>query len=144
MNEEKIPVSLKLVTEIRDQSRKENMVQETEGFLYAKNNATFLSYNEEIENAGEVQTVVKIQDEKVLIIRTGAVTMKQTFTKGKETEGTYQSPYGKMSMVTKTENIRTSFKNIHNGKLFLTYLLEMQGNQLGRYRMTFSFSSNEA
>ncbi|WP_102348200.1 DUF1934 domain-containing protein [Bacillus sp. Marseille-P3661] len=131
-------IQLKLVTEIRDRGRKEQVNLETEGTLYEKDNATFLAYKEMMENVGSVSTIVKIKENEVTIVRSGGVSMRQTFRKGATTSGTYQSPYGTLEMVTKTEHIDYTYRtNSKKAKLNLTYQLEMQGESVGRHRLTF-------
>lgn len=135
----KIPIRLKLVTEIRDGAgRKELLTIEEEGTLYSKEDATFLAYKEMMENVGQISNVIKIKDGEVSIMRSGGVSMRQTYRKGATTSGSYQSPYGMMEMVAKTENIDfTNHTESRKAKLILSYQLQMQGEWVGRHRLTF-------
>lgn len=134
----KIPINLKLVTEIRDADRKEVVTTEAEGTLYVKENATFLSYEEKIENIGKVSNIIKIKDDVVTIIRSGGLSMRQNYQKGMMTSGSYQGPYGTMEMVTMTENIDFTYRpKSKKAKLLLSYQLKMQNEWVGRHRLTF-------
>ncbi|KEF38461.1 hypothetical protein M670_02087 [Schinkia azotoformans MEV2011] len=141
----KIPIRLKLVTEIRDGAgRKELLTIEEEGTLYSKEDATFLAYKEMMENVGQISNVIKVKGDEVSIMRSGGVSMRQTYKKGATTSGSYQSPYGMMEMVAKTENI--DFINridSRKAKLILSYQLQMQGEWVGRHRLTFMIEKIE-
>ncbi|HHY73812.1 MAG TPA: DUF1934 domain-containing protein [Bacillus bacterium] len=135
----KIPIRLKLVTEIRDGAgRKELLTTKVEGTLYSKEDATFLAYKEMMENVGEISNIIKIKTDEVTIIRSGGVSMRHTYKKGATTSGHYQSPYGMMEMVTKTENVDYTYSTkSQKAKLVLSYQLQMQGEWVGRHRLTF-------
>lgn len=135
----KIPIRIKLVTEIRDGAgRKELLTIEEEGTLYSKEDATFLAYKEMMENVGQISNVIKIKGDEVSIMRSGGVSMRQTYKKGATTSGSYQSPYGMMEMVAKTENIDfTNRTDSRKAKLILSYQLQMQDEWVGRHRLTF-------
>lgn len=137
-NKEKVPVSIKLVTEIRDGARKEHTVTEAKGMLYEKETATIFSYTEEMDGAGKVNNILKVKENEVFIMRSGAVSMRQMLQKGETTTGTYESMYGTMDMETKTENIRFH-PQLNSGKLLVTYQLAMQGQQVGRHRLTLTY-----
>lgn len=141
----KIPIRLKLVTEIRDGAgRKELLTIEEEGTLYSKEDATFLAYKEMMENVGQISNVIKIKGDEVSIMRSGGVSMRQTYKKGAKTSGSYQSPYGMMEMVAKTENIDfTNRTESRKAKLILSYQLQMQGEWVGRHRLTFMIDKIE-
>ncbi len=135
----KIPIRLKLVTEIRDGAgRKELLTIEEEGTLYSKEDATFLAYKEMMENVGQISNIIKIKGDEVSIMRSGGISMRQTYKKGATTSGSYQSPYGMMEMVAKTENIDfTNRTESRKAKLILSYQLQMQDEWVGRHRLTF-------
>lgn len=141
----KIPIRLKLVTEIRDGAgRKELLTIEEEGTLYSKEDATFLAYKEMMESVGQISNIIKIKGDEVSIIRSGGVSMRQTYKRGATTSGSYQSPYGMMEMVAKTENVDfTNRTESKKAKLILSYQLQMQGEWVGRHRLTFMIDKIE-
>lgn len=141
----KLPIQVKLVTEIRDGAgRKELLTTETDGSLYSKGDATFLAYKEMMQNVGQISNIIKIKDDEVTIIRSGGVSMRQTFKKGATTSSFYQSPYGIMEMVAKTEHVDFTYEaKSQKGKLSLSYLLQMQGEWVGRHRLTFMIEKME-
>lgn len=135
----KIPIQVKLVTEIRDGAgQKEMLTTETEGTLYSKDDATFLAYKEITENIGQISNIIKVKNDEVTIIRSGGVSMRQTYKKGATTTGSYRSPYGVMEMVAKTENVDFTYRtHSRKARLILSYQLQMQGEWVSRHRLTF-------
>ena len=75
-----LPVHVHFVTEIREGARKETVAFEANGQYYVKGQGTYVTFQEPNEQ-GEVKTIIKIQDEQVLIMRSGAVSMRQTHVK---------------------------------------------------------------
>jgi uncharacterized beta-barrel protein YwiB (DUF1934 family) len=133
------PVQLKFVTEINDQNQKQTVAFHANGQYYIKGNHTYLTFIEPNE-LGEVKTIVKIKESEVLILRSGAVKMRQQFRKGELAIGSYQSQAGNMEMLTKTNDIEYKFYDkSQKGKLFLAYTLVLQGEPTGRYSITITF-----
>ncbi|WP_017756645.1 DUF1934 domain-containing protein [Calidifontibacillus oryziterrae] len=134
----KRPIRLKLVTEIRDGSRKEMLTMEADGTLYGKEGATYISYKEMMEGIGKVSTTVKIKRDELTIIRSGGISMNHTYRTGQTTISTYHGPYGSLEMLTKTENMEYVYRtNSQKGRLTLAYQLHMQGEAVGRHRLIF-------
>jgi uncharacterized beta-barrel protein YwiB (DUF1934 family) len=133
------PIKVRLTTEIRQANQKENVTIEAKGQYYIKDESTFLRFIEE-HDMGAVNTIVKIAEGDVLILRSGAVKMRQVFAKGKKAIGSYESPHGTFELLTDTNNIEFKpSKHSLKGKLFLAYQLQMQGDQVGRYAMTITY-----
>ncbi|MGX1901306.1 DUF1934 domain-containing protein [Thermolongibacillus altinsuensis] len=133
------PIYLKQVTDIRDGLRKETVVFETNGLYYVKGSAVYLTF-EENQEVGKVKTVVKIKDREVMVLRSGAIHMRHVFRERDETTGSYQTSFGSWTMKTKTDHIEFRYnEKTKKGKLFLSYILEMQHEQVGRHTMTITF-----
>jgi uncharacterized beta-barrel protein YwiB (DUF1934 family) len=140
----KLPVSVKLVTEVRDGSQTDTTTLQANGQLFEKNGNQFLSYEEKLEDIGSVRTLVKLSEEQVLIMRSGDVSMRQSFEKGEVTHGHYEHAYGRMQLITQTENINIQVKESPvRGKLLLTYVLTVQGERAGRYKLTLTYRELE-
>lgn len=133
-----LPVHVHFVTEIREGARKETVAFEANGQYYAKGQGTYVTFQEPNEQ-GEVKTIIKIQDEQVLIMRSGAVSMRQTHVKGEWTTGTYTSELGTFALQTKTDNVLFKWSDEKKkGQLFLTYALLLSEQEAGRYTITIN------
>ncbi|MFC4184144.1 DUF1934 domain-containing protein [Saccharococcus thermophilus] len=134
-----IPMQLKQVTDIRDGVRKETVVLEAKGIYYIKENAMYLHFEEQQE-IGSIRTVVKITNDEVLVMRSGAVHMRHAFRKTEETTGHYRTSFGQWTMKTKTDQIEFHYDDKRKkGRLFVSYQLQMQNEQTGRHAMTIMF-----
>ncbi|TYR80208.1 DUF1934 domain-containing protein [Priestia megaterium] len=138
----KKPVSIRVVTEIRDGHLKETTSVEATGMYYEKGETIYLTYTEHQKEVGDIQTMLRIGKEEVSINRTGAVKMKQSFRKKVKLEGTYISPYGRMDLLTFAHNIEYKQMN-RRGRLFLTYDLNLQGQAVGQYAVTITFKEEQ-
>ncbi|HDR4455596.1 hypothetical protein COJ79_19485 [Bacillus thuringiensis] len=133
-----LPVHVHFVTEIREGARKETVAFEENGQYYVKGQGTYVTFQEPNEQ-GEVKTIIKIQDEQVLIMRSGAISMRQTHVKGEWTTGTYTSELGTFALQTKTDNVLFKWSDEKKkGQLFLTYALLLSEQEAGRYTITIN------
>jgi uncharacterized beta-barrel protein YwiB (DUF1934 family) len=140
MQAEPKPILVKLVTEIHDQGRKETVTQQAEGSLYLNETSTTITYKEENEQVGDIKTIIKVKENETLVMRSGAVGMRQNFQRGKTTLGEYKSTAGVMQMRTQTENMSYEYKQkAKKGKFTLAYRLNLQGEDVGRHRLTLTF-----
>jgi uncharacterized beta-barrel protein YwiB (DUF1934 family) len=138
-----LPIQIRFVTEIREGTRKETIAFDTNGLYYEKGQSTYVTFQEPNEQ-GEVNTVIKIQGEDVLIMRSGTVSMRQTHKKGQWTNGTYTSDLGTFTLETKTDNVLFEWSDKkRKGQLFITYVLLLSGNDAGRYTITINFKEVE-
>jgi uncharacterized beta-barrel protein YwiB (DUF1934 family) len=130
------PVKVNLTSEIQLNDNTEQTTLITSGQLYHKINADYLHYEEVIEDVGSVKTIIKIKQGEAVIMRSGAVSMSQTFFLQRTTEGTYQSPYGPLRMETTTERMNYKWsEGSLKGEFQLSYELSLQGEHAGTYHI---------
>lgn len=138
------PVSVQIVTDIYDGPRKEHLSFHVKGQLIRKGDAEFLRYEEDWHETGKVDTIVKMKEREVYIMRSGNVSMRQLYRKGEETVGTYDTGYGPLKIVAKTTQVDLDYKvSPIKGKLTLSYQLNVQNEPSGRFRMTVMFRENK-
>ncbi|MBM7551805.1 DUF1934 domain-containing protein [Thalassobacillus pellis] len=145
MSSSKVPVAIRLVTEIRDGGRKENVVLEEPGGLFERGSTIVLKFTEHPEESGPIETMVTIQPEKVSIKRSGAVKMHQIFERKRETENKYHHTYGIFHMHTFTDQIEHhSLKQGSKGRLFISYRLTLNHEVTQRHRLTLTYHKEAA
>ncbi|MDG5787371.1 DUF1934 domain-containing protein [Evansella sp. AB-P1] len=140
------PIQIKMKTTIRDGSQKDTTELNAKGHIFHKGSAMFLRFQEPLQEGQNKTTMqtMKIQKNELIVLRKGAVTMNQRFVSGISTEGTYQSPFGIMTMETKTKEIVFNWDNEkHQGSLKLRYSLRLQGSKAGNYEMQVKFKEVE-
>ncbi|MFB5664180.1 DUF1934 domain-containing protein [Alteribacillus sp. HJP-4] len=135
----KTPVAVQMTTNIRQKEEKDQIRLEAKGVLYQKNNWTYVTFKEELEDIGEVQTVLKVGESEITVLRSGSVTMKQQYHYGERTEGTYETPYGKLSTEADTDQLAVMWSDTgKTGRIQFGYDLTLQGTVAGRYDVTIS------
>jgi uncharacterized beta-barrel protein YwiB (DUF1934 family) len=131
-----ISVTLQIISTIRDNEQIMEEEQLVQGRMYNKDGSIYLRYEETLEGAGTVQNTLKISDEQVTIIRQGVVRMNHTYKLDEETRSFYQSPHGRLEMLTNTHHIQFSPLQNKKGRLLLHYDLELGGSVVGLVNLT--------
>lgn len=91
------------VRNLQKQDHEQNIINyQTRGYLYQKGQATYLQYQEGAEGLEGVQTTLKLEKNRVTLIRHGDLSMKQVFEQGIRDDGMYQTPYGALALGTDT------------------------------------------
>ncbi|CQR46135.1 putative beta-barrel protein YwiB [Paraliobacillus sp. PM-2] len=140
MESQHIPVSIRLVTEIRELGEKAVTTVEETGSFIQKGNIAVLRFTEHQEEQEPIDSLITISNDKVSIKRTGAVDMHQQFKKKQYTENVYRHAFGTIHMETHTDQITYQEpRNDHNGKLFISYTTKLNGEGNRRHRLTLTF-----
>ena len=133
-------VTIQLNTTISNGETDETYELLTFGTMQNKAGTWYLRYDEVQNDLENVHTILKWAPEEVFIMRNGKVKMRQRFLKGLMTVGTYESPYGVMQMLTTTKNMDHTYnEDAKAGKMILTYALNMNGNDIGQYKMEIHY-----
>jgi uncharacterized beta-barrel protein YwiB (DUF1934 family) len=136
-----IPVKLYIKTVINhsDSPEPENYELIVFGQYQKTNTAAYLRY-EEILDGGKVNTTVKIAQDEILILRSGAIKMRMVFRPGLPVSGTYHSQHGYMEIVTEAKSMHHGHNDLTNeGIINLTYDLSMQENLAGTYKLDIKY-----
>ena len=125
---DQIPVKVTVSTAIYSGSEKETFELTTFGRYYKKANSSYLQYDEAMEE-GDVHTTVKISENDVLIMRSGAIKMRLHFLLNKKTHGNYKTPYGLLETSAVTKRLDTDFNDENQeGHVDLLYDMAIQGS----------------
>lgn len=100
----------------------------TEGRFYNRNGVKYIVYKES-ENSGleGVTTMLKIDKEQVVLVRTGNIGHKQEFLLGERSYSRYRTPYGTMQMGIMTNYLKIALGGRAAGTLEIGYELEIDG-----------------
>lgn len=140
-----IPVNVSLHTKVTDAGETDHTELKSDGTLFQKSDAVYLRYDEVMNDNDKVQTTIKIKQEDVTIIRSGAVSMKQRFAANTLKEGTYESPYGPIQIATKTDSLDFRWHDeTREGKLTLNYRVLFQGEEAGYHELTIKLKGEKA
>lgn len=132
------PVTIELNTTITDGDRRETHTMNAEGKLYRRGSLTVIRFEEPKDDPANEATLqtVKLSGAELSVNRKGHVSMQQRFVEGLETEGSYQSPYGKIVMNTETHEVNYAWDEVRcQGYFELRYTLIIQGGAVGDYHL---------
>ncbi|WP_185819833.1 DUF1934 domain-containing protein [Salibacterium salarium] len=139
----KTPVDVKMTTNIQQQGEKDQVNLQAKGDVYQKNNYTYVNFKEDLDDIGQVSTVLKIGERELTVIRSGPVSMRQRYLSGERTEGTYETPYGKLITEAETDQVAVMWSDSGStGRIQFGYDLTLQGSVAGRYDVTISIEED--
>ena len=134
-----LKIKVVLQTKITHEGVTENYEVKTSGLKFRKGSALYFQYAEKTE-AGDTQTTIKYKEYETLLLRNGAVKMRQLFRPSEITNGHYESIYGTLPMRTHTESIEHLWnENTNEGALRLRYSLDVQGGEPGQYELNLNY-----
>ncbi|MGG3803604.1 DUF1934 domain-containing protein [Metabacillus fastidiosus] len=135
------PVQIKVLSEIQQEhdGEKEKIELYTEGECTVKGSTVYLRY-EETHELGAVKTTVKLREQEVTIMRSGAVRMRQNFIEQEHTLTDYSTPFGKMQLDMRTKSLLIEKDNdVKEGKAVIIYDLQIGENDKHLHTLTITF-----
>lgn len=135
-----IPMKIKVKTTIEQDGDKETFELMVLGRYLEKDGTSFLKY-EEVQEEGNVRTIVKVAGKEALILRGGAVKMRLPFELNRLLRGSYEMPFGVFETLTMTKRLEHSFEN-GRGLIDILYDFRMQGSPGGTYRLEITFEED--
>ncbi|GHH97961.1 DUF1934 domain-containing protein [Neobacillus kokaensis] len=137
MTTNEIPVKVTVKTTIDEADPMELVVF---GRYFQKGNASYLKYEEVMEELGTVRTIVKISEEEMLILRSGAIKMRLPFQLQKKLNGSYEMPFGVFETATLAQKMEFTDGHVQGGgQIDIVYDFEMQGSPAGTYQLKIQF-----
>ncbi len=125
------------------QGQTEETRQVHEGKGVRKENGWYVTFSEMLEGIGDVQTVVRIGEGDVTLIRQGHLQMKQQFLKRQSSRSTYISPHGTFQMETHTRTLKITRDADRPKAVYAEYQLWLNGQYVGEFTLTFDLCWGE-
>ncbi|MFJ7648884.1 DUF1934 domain-containing protein [Lysinibacillus sp. NPDC097279] len=139
VNEEKSQVNIKLISTIRPiDGESETLEMWLDGQLISKADSLYLKY-EEVQDEKTIRTTMKLDKERALIMRAGAVKMRLPLNIFEQQIGHYESEFGSMPLVTQTKNMLFT-RHEMRGDFHVQYDLLMGGQNVGNYTLDITFT----
>lgn len=118
-----------------------DMEIEVEGSVSIKNEITYLVYKEpEGTGLDNTTTTLKLEKDKVTLIRSGSTNFRQLFLKGETTFGTYKTPYGNFPIEAFSKEVKVDLIK-DKGKVNLHYDLSLAGEKMEDQKLTIGYYS---
>ncbi|MFJ5766058.1 DUF1934 domain-containing protein [Lysinibacillus sp. NPDC093210] len=139
VNEDKSQVNIKLISTIRPiDGESETVEMWLNGQLINKADSLYLKY-EEMQDEKIIRTTMKLDKERALIMRAGAVKMRLPLNIFEQQIGHYESEFGSMPLVTQTKNMLFT-RHEMRGDFHVQYDLLMGGQNVGNYTLDITFT----
>ncbi|WP_409367870.1 DUF1934 domain-containing protein [Lysinibacillus sp. 38-6] len=139
VNEVKSQVNIKLISTIRPiDGESETIEMWLDGQLINKADSLYLKY-EEMQDDKTIRTTMKLDKERALIMRAGAVKMRLPLNIFEQQIGHYESEFGSMPLATQTKNMQFSRQEMR-GDFHVQYDLLMGGQNVGNYTLDITFT----
>jgi len=139
VNEVKSQVNIKLISTIRPiDGESETIEMWLDGQLINKADSLYLKY-EEMQDDKTIRTTMKLDKERALIMRAGAVKMRLPLNIFEQQMGHYESEFGSMPLTTQTKNMQFSRQGMR-GDFYVQYDLLMGGQNVGNYTLDITFT----
>ena len=139
VNEEKSQVNIKLISTIRPiDGESETLEMWLDGQLINKADSLYLKY-EEMQDDKTIRTTMKLDTERALIMRAGAVKMRLPLNIFEQQIGHYESELGSMPLITQTKNMLFT-RHEMRGEFHVQYDLLMGGQSVGNYTLDITFT----
>ena len=107
-------VLITLVGTQNNDGEKDKIELITEGSMYKKGDAYYITYKEsELTGMDGTTTTVKVQDKKVTILRFGTNNTQLIFEKGKHHVCCYDTMYGAISVGVWAQNVKIDLDDFH-------------------------------
>lgn len=108
----------------------------TEGKLYKKGNAFYVSYKETGMTGIEgTTTTLKIEENRVTLIRHGTVSSTFVFEEGRKNISHYATEIGVFTVEVKADKVNSAIDE-HGGMVAVSYSLDMFGREHNEFIMT--------
>ncbi|MGI8316575.1 DUF1934 domain-containing protein [Halobacillus mangrovi] len=135
-----IDVQVQLMTEIRDDDRRETMEVSEPGQFFTRGETQVLTFTEHPDEGEPIKTMITVKPNHVSIKRSGGVEMRQVFQEEVETENLYHHTYGDFHMKTYTDKLEfRSLEEASEGRLFLSYQMTLNHEVTQAHRLTLTF-----
>lgn len=100
----------------------DNIEIKTEAKYCKKKNSTYLIYDESEATGMEgSKTKLRIEEDKIVMIRTGSVETKMEFVVGDKSEVIYKCPHGRFDMNIRTDDIKVDYHEDRISKISIRY-----------------------
>lgn len=105
-----------------------------EGRHYYKAGRHYIFYEDGLDEAQSITTVLKIEEASFSISRHGQVEHEQYFAPHEESNGIYKTPYGDIPLTVRTDSLAIAFAAI-SGNIDVAYALSSEGKPLGANKL---------
>ncbi|WP_282938245.1 DUF1934 domain-containing protein [Paenibacillus sp. RC67] len=119
---------------IESYSEGERVQQRVDGDLYQKSNHYYLRYEESDPEMSGTMTTIKLEQDRIRLLRNGNVRSELTFVQGQTCRGVYEMPQGTLELHTTTNSLSMELAD-GLGTVDWSYDLYVAGEKSGSFRL---------
>lgn len=129
MTEERKKVWLSISGTVKNEEDKDTLEFLTEGDLYKESDGACVTYEEsEVSGMEGTVTTVRVDEQKVSVIRLGTTNSIMEFESGKRNLTWYSTPYGDVTMGILTKDVLVNYNERKEPtKVMIDYNIEIEG-----------------
>ncbi|MDT8860481.1 DUF1934 family protein [Alkalihalobacillus sp. MEB130] len=136
-------VKMRFQTKINHDDHTESYEFTTRGELFHKGNQDYLRFQEALSENDTVQTTMKWDGRELMLIRQGAILMRQGFIVGEETFGRYVTPDASWETTASTDKLLVQWPSGKSrGRIQLTYKFSLQGQDTGTHQVRLTLEED--
>ena len=129
MTEERKKVWVSISGSVKNEEDKDNLEFLTEGDLYKESDGACVTYEEsEVSGMEGTVTTLRVDKQKVSVIRLGTTNSIMEFESGKRNLTWYSTPYGDVTMGILTKDVLVNYNDLKEPtKVMIDYNIEIEG-----------------
>ncbi|WP_036746751.1 DUF1934 domain-containing protein [Paenibacillus sp. UNC451MF] len=127
---------------IESYSEDQRVQQQVDGDLYQKGDHYYLRYEESDPEMSGTMTTIKLERERIRLLRSGNVRSELTFVQGQSCRGVYEMPQGTLQMHTLTNSLIMELTG-GLGTVDWSYDLYVLGEKSGSFRLKVTISTRQ-
>lgn len=129
MTEERKKVWVSISGSIKNEEDKDNLEFLTEGDLYKESDGACVTYEEsEVSGMEGTVTTLRVDKQKVSVIRLGTTNSIMEFESGKRNLTWYSTPFGDVTMGILTKDVMVNYNDLKEPtKVMIDYNIEIEG-----------------
>ncbi|HEY5537819.1 MAG TPA: DUF1934 domain-containing protein [Acetobacterium sp.] len=129
MTEERKKVWVSISGSVKNEEDKDNLEFLTEGDLYKESDGACVTYEEsEVSGMEGTVTTLRVDKQKVSVIRLGTTNSIMEFESGKRNLTWYSTPFGDVTMGILTKDVLVNYNDLKEPtKVMIDYNIEIEG-----------------
>ncbi len=145
MNETEVKIQIKGTQKYVDNPGENDMVvTSAKGKYYLKNESIYIVYEEYDKELNQsTQSMLKIKENSVDLIRKGSINTKLSFKKDMKYASTYTTPFGVVLMAVETSGL-TILRSEKQMTILIEYKTEMDDKYIADNKLNIVIRSNES
>lgn len=136
-------VKLRFQTKINHDGHTDSYEFTTRGELFHKGSQDYLRFEEDLSDTNSVQTTMKWDGRELMLIRQGAILMRQGFIAGEETLGRYVTTEASWETKAVTDKLSVQWPSGKSrGRIKLIYTFMLQGQETGTHEIRLTLEED--